>query len=703
MNFNNHNKTTYFVRTLKVVGLFLILGLAVPAFAQNTKGDKPTTNREGRFKTPSKKSSQKRKPGKRVSAKKNSIANNAGNYTPRRRAKGGERPGRPIRPIAGTKPKNTQKAWKGDIAGYRIRAKSTPGRSPNVYPQYGRYTHNPSRTPRSTQKAVSNQSALKRLKKLQTPASARRVYPQSGRYVNNPSKTPRSTQNAVPNRGTLARVKKLQSSPPRIFKKSINVYANFRRPKRKVETPYLKDISGRPLRKKNFETPRQGVIAPTFKPYHGRGKMGDRPYSGQAGGYRSATRQRQEAWQGDVAGRRIRGRNFSSKKSIEGQPVLPTRRNRDRFGDRAYSGKAGWYKTASRSGETRPGLQPLPRRNPGIGADGIGKFQGRIKSRPPLKGGGSISGRGWNNDGRPLAVRTPKQGSAAALFQGNVKAKRPQKGGGSISGKLWNNQETPIPGKAYSQDAKKVSGYPGRNKMFDLHPGFADQGERFTGYIKLKKFKKNYVQHPNASEESVKKKRLNKRAFEAEGLQVKVQRRKYIENKNSSDEALKKLQPSRNDAQAGELQVRLKQRESGKKPHAVEGSLPGIKPSKTSVKANEYARGIRRTWDYIRNPSSSEEALKTREPGKAFARSSAYQGNIKMQKFKLFEKNREFHPDTKFIKTNKNNVPEEKDLLTNFKLWWARLFKKQETQPDHLKEKGKKPRYDKGEEGMWYE
>ncbi|HKZ38258.1 MAG TPA: hypothetical protein VJ184_11445, partial [Chryseolinea sp.] len=106
---------------------------------------------------------------------------------------------------------------------------------------------------------------------------------------------------------------------------------------------------------------------------------------------------------------------------------------------------------------------------------------------------------------------------------------------------------------------------------------------------------------------------------------------------------------------------------------------------------------------YIRNPSSAEEALKTREPGKAFARITAYQGNIKMQKFKLFEKNRDQHPDTKFIKTNKNNVAQEKDMLTNFKLWWARLFKKEDTQPDHLKEKGHKPRYDKGEAGMWYE
>jgi hypothetical protein len=46
---------------------------------------------------------------------------------------------------------------------------------------------------------------------------------------------------------------------------------------------------------------------------------------------------------------------------------------------------------------------------------------------------------------------------------------------------------------------------------------------------------------------------------------------------------------------------------------------------------------------------------------------------------------------------------DERDTLTNFKLWWARLFKKQDNQPDHLKEKLKKPRYDKGEQGLWYD
>jgi len=248
-----------------------------------------------------------------------------------------------------------------------------------------------------------------------------------------------------------------------------------------------------------------------------------------------------------------------------------------------------------------------------------------------------------------------------------------------------------------------VSGYPGKMKRFSVQPGFGDMGETFTGYIKLKKFRRNYVQNPNASEESTKKKRPSKNAKDAGGMYAKVKRPNYIENKNSAEDALLKLKPSKTTYQAGDLQVRVKEKDYGKKPHAAEGSMPGIKPSKASVKANEYARSVKRDWDYIHNPSSADEALKTREPGKAFGKSAAYQGNIKMQKFVLFEKNRQLHPDSKFVKSNKNNVDDERDALTNFKLWWARMFKKQEAQPEHLKYKGKKPRYDKGEEGMWYE
>jgi len=182
-----------------------------------------------------------------------------------------------------------------------------------------------------------------------------------------------------------------------------------------------------------------------------------------------------------------------------------------------------------------------------------------------------------------------------------------------------------------------------------------------------------------------------------------VKQRDYVRNKNSSEDALLKQKPTKSTYRVGDLQVKVREREHGKRPGMPDGALPTLKPSKETVKASQYARGARRTWNYVHNPNSADEALKVREPGKAFARSTDYQGNIKMQKFKFFEKNRHLHPDAQFVKTNKNNVDGERDILTNFKLWWARLFKKEDTQPDHLKDKGHKPRYDKGEEGLWYD
>lgn len=763
----------------------------VPAsvIAQNTKGDKPPPARESRFRTPYKQGKQK-KPKvvttkRRVPSTENSAAGRARTAsTPRTSSPGTDRPGKPIKPIVKSQPATKEKAWRGDIAGYKIRAKSSPGKTRNVYPQYGRYVHNPSKKPRPTEKPVSNSSALARVKQLQTqeggsPPKRRKIVPRS-------------------------------ASSSFTARKSINVYANFPRPKKRGEQAVTKDIAGRPLRKKNFETPRPDVVGPTFRPYQGRKTMGDKPYKGTTGGYRTATRPSEQAWQGDVAKRRIRS-------------------GRVRSGDRPFQGAIGGYRSVTAPGETRTGKSPLPPRVPGAGADRIGKFQGNIKgtrpakgggsisggtwnnsgravevrtpqqgvraarfqgniksSRPakgggsvsgkiwnndqraiavrtpqqgiraarfqgniktsrPAKGGGSVSGKVWNNDGRAIAVRTPQQGTRAARFQGNIKTSRPEKGGGSvsgkvwnnderaiavrtpqqgiraarfqgnikasppakgggsISGKLWNNRERPLVGRIPPKDFKDVDGYPGKMKRFEVQPGFADQGETFTGYIKRRDFNKDYVRNPATSKESVRKKRPTRNSFDAEGLQVKVKRPDYIENKNSSDEALLKLRPSKSTSEAGELQVRVEEKEYGKKPHAAEGALYGIKPTRSTVRASEYSKGVRRTWDYIHNPSSSEEALKTREPGKAFARSTAYQGNIKMQKFDVFERNQSLHPDTKFIKTNKNNVDEERDALTNFKLWWARTFKKQETQPENLKYNGKKPRYDKGEAGLWYE
>ncbi len=214
-------------------------------------------------------------------------------------------------------------------------------------------------------------------------------------------------------------------------------------------------------------------------------------------------------------------------------------------------------------------------------------------------------------------------------YPGNIRARRAPKGGGSVSGRLWNNDERAIDGKPYE----------GQTRL-----------SRYTGNVKVKKSSKDH-------EES---------DFQGD---IKISRRDYRVNPNSSDAA-----------------------------------VPVLKASAATQKAGSYSSGVRRNWEYIRNPSSAEEAQKTREPGRAFGRLADFQGNIQVKRFDFFKKS-DLHPDAQFVRTNKNNVPEERDMLTNFRLWWARFFRKAETQPDHLKEndKSRRPRYDNGEAGLWYE
>jgi hypothetical protein len=363
------------------------------------------------------------------------------------------------------------------------------------------------------------------------------------------------------------------------------------------------------------------------------------------------------------------------------------------------------------------------------------EYTGNYKRSRPLKGGGSVSGKLWNNRNQPIEGKAPGFGTIrAGHYQGDIKTGRPLKGGGSVSGRLWNNKETPIPVRTPPPGAEQVGGYPGKIKRYSVQPILSNQGEEFTGVLKQRK----YVKNPNAAETATPKKKPTKSTIAAGDLQIKVKRRPYVTNDNSAEDALKKLKPTESTIAAGELQIKLKRRAYvknpnsaeealkklkptdatlavdglqikvkqhpyGRKPHAAEGALPGWKPSKETTEASQYAKGVRKTWSYIHNPSSSKDAMRVREPGRAFARSTDYQGNIKMKKFDLFEKTN-LHPDAKFVKINKNNVASERDMLTNFKLWWSKLFfKKNETLPDHLKDKGRKPRYDKDEKGLWYD
>jgi len=398
---------------------------------------------------------------------------------------------------------------------------------------------------------------------------------------------------------------------------------------------------------------------------------------------------------------------------------------KSRMGSLSVSGKNRTYDfkpQGSASGKPwNNNNKPLIVKAPGVGASAMGRiqkktnskqptkvfssdleanFRGELKSRKPIKGGGSISGKQWNNNNRPIIVKAPGIGANAmardlkksnskqptkvfssdleANFRGDLKTREPKKGGGSVSGKLWNNKEQPIEVRMPSDEQATAVGY--------------------SGKIKLPFFKRAYVRNPNAVEQ-----------------------------------ALKKESPYATVYMADRLQVAMKARKTGTKPKAVKGSMPGLAPTKATVKASEYSHSVKMYWSYKHNPSSADEsqktiaptksfirasaysgktrlsknyrhnptsdkdALKVIAPGRAYARITDYQGNIKMSKYN----DKRFLPDAKFAHSKQNNVKQERTMMTDFKLLWTKIFKKNGTQPTAVKEKAVRPRYDKRERELW--
>ncbi|MCB0492299.1 MAG: hypothetical protein KDC93_07775 [Cyclobacteriaceae bacterium] len=798
----------FFGHTLKTIGfLAAILFFSVSAQAQNTKGDKPIPNqkqvREAKFKTVKKRKRVKTRDisGRRLRTLNKSSASRANRrweqndpYRDRARTKT-DRAAQPRGRIFDTPPSDRARAWKGDISGHKIRIQSRKGRSArsNVFPQRGPYVNNSSQKPRKP--IVYKRTASGALPIRQVPqdrqrawkgnikggpvgtpsrsARYKKVYPQSGRFVNHSSKSGRDIQRTYPNESKIR--KAAQREFPSGRTKRINVFPNTRsgpfiqRGKKNVywgkvskgEKPFKGDITGRPLRMRNFRSTPAGLVGRDSLKFFGRKPGGDRAYSGRTSGGFNTPRRGAQTLKGSGF-RSISGKNKNRSPLPPRAPGIGAdginysgrfKRGESSPGfSRQGTGFAGNIKSRrqAKGGGSISGKRwnnngtPIPVRTPrggtGIGdysgtfrrgelSPGFSKqgtgFAGNIKTKRPEKGGGSISGKVWNNNTTPIPVRTPKNTGIAgysgtfkrgalspgfnkqgADFTGNIKTKRPEKGGGSISGKVWNNNGTPIPGRTPSNNARKAAGYPGNYKLFDLAPSRVYQGEEFTGYIKAKKPKKGGGSISgdmwNNNETPIEVRTPSndaKAAGYAGNIKLSRFRKNYIQNPNASNESIKKQRPDKTTYEVAGLQIKVKEGNYQNKPHAAKGSLPGIAPTKSSVKASEYARGVKMNWKYKHNPLSASEALKGRAPNRAYAKIGDYQGNIKMKKYG----DNRLHPDTQFAHSFRNNVKDERTILMNIKLMWAKLFNKSDTQPDHLKEKERRPRYDKREKGLWYE
>ncbi len=392
-------------------------------------------------------------------------------------------------------------------------------------------------------------------------------------------------------------------------------------------------------------------------------------------------------------------------------------------------------------------------------------FTGFIKAKKPIKAHASFKLRSRNNGGNAIAIRIPASGAAkAGTYSGNLKSsdvftlrdqgeeftgflklRKPKKGGRGGERKFWNNDGKPIDGRTPLSSNAKAAIYSGKVKQkedyvqnkktsrLSLKKKEPKKGAFEVEGLQVKVKQHDFAQNPRSARSSTKKREPEQGAYLAEGFQTKVKQEDYNQNRLASKSSIKKREPGKGAFAAEGLQIKVRRAKYEKNPNAKPGALRAIGPSSATVKASEYVGRMKMIWDYKHNPSSSKfaldvvrpnrtfaegnkyqgrtrltknyrhnpksskDALKVIVPGKAYAKISNYQGNLNMSK----PHRSNLHPDAKFAHGRINNVKQERTILTNAKLWWSRLFKKSDTQPTAVKEKVRRPRYDKNERELW--
>ena len=346
----------------------------------------------------------------------------------------------------------------------------------------------------------------------------------------------------------------------------------------------------------------------------------------------------------------------------------------------------------------------------------VARFQGNLKGGKPFKGGGSKNRSGWNNKEKPVQGRGPKdQDNRIVRFQGNIKGGKPLKGGGSIDRSGWNNKEKAVQareprsqddrivkyngnvktdrGKASRERAHRAATHKGEKLYYHMTEKGPDDEHRYSGNIKQFDYKKN----DNSADEALKVRPPGKRYYKKPPYQGNIKIKSDIKkNKAADEEALAKKYPTKEYFKGGKYQGTIKKNwETKHNPSSADDALDTRPRTAAVVKATKY-QGRLKMPHYEKNSKAADDALKGIGPSRAAIQASAYQGNIKMKKKRVEDR----HPDFKYLQMQSNGKA-EKDKVFSFKLMWSKLFKKSENQPDNLKEKEKRPRYDKREREIW--
>ncbi len=237
---------------------------------------------------------------------------------------------------------------------------------------------------------------------------------------------------------------------------------------------------------------------------------------------------------------------------------------------------------------------------------------------------------------------------------------------------------------ASADDALKVK-KPGKNYF---------EGGDFQGRTKVTW---NYKQNPSAAKESLKNRPASKATAKGSEFQGRTKVTwNYKQNPHAAKESLKNLPPSQATAKGNKFEGRTKVTWNYKQnPHAAKESLKNLPPSKATAKGSQF-QGRYKMANYSRKPNAAAGSLKGIGPSRAAISASNYQGNIKMNKSRINDR----HPSYRYARTS---TVKDKEKLFGIKLLFSKLFKKNEGQPDNLKEKIRKPRFDKREKDIWYD
>jgi len=718
-----------------VWALFILAAIvyAAPALAQNTKGDRAVDNQKTVRQTKGKSVKKKSKAttrdiaGRRLRTKNKSSANRANVGIPQpgttkqqpRRVTDRPAPVRADKRFASKERRRSDpdRSWQGDVSGYKprkIKPSSAEETGRNVYPQREFTTRRPmgdqpfrSRDP----KTASGRKIVKR-----TPQRAERAwkgdikgqpfyspksqtgrlnntYSQKTRYSKYVTKKPSGRDAAFDNKAKVARAKRIgTSTSPKNWRESV-VTASGQKPfvtrgrknvywgKMKIrERARTGDLTGRPLRNRNFRSAGMGLTGRDTLAFFGRRPHGDMTPGRKRSGKFISGSEAKGGWLNDIAGYRLR-------KKIPGGAEAP--------GTHKYSG------FRSTSGLFRNN-KPVQTKTPGIGAAALagglkktrgidgrnmqdqgGAFSGYLKSRRPDKFTGGKAGALWNNNRTPIAGKgVPASAYQAGRFSGRgrggkffedqggaftgyIKATKPFKFKGSGSGKLWNNDNTPVQGKLLPAGANRAGRFSGHTKT--SLKDFSDQGAGFTGYLKATK--------PHKFSGSLSGKLWNndnKAVTELEGGRATAAAGNFQGRKktrgpekgkflvtpdklwNNKETAVTHLEATKDVARAGYYQGRKKVREPGKSKIAAspnvlwnneEKATTQIRGTKAGLAAGAF-QGRNKAKRPEKYPINNSNVLWNNE-GKATtqvnltnsaARAGSFQGNVK---YKKNDKNRD--------------------------------------------------------------